>query len=64
MNKLTLILGCLIVVVMIIFVLAFPNSQLIARIIFSLVLIVFLITIYFTFKTNKGSLPIHGTYLR
>ena len=63
MNQLTLILGCLIVVVMIIFIMAYPNSQLTARIIFAIVLILFLITIYFTYKAKKGSLRIHGTYL-
>jgi len=49
---------------MIIFVMAYPNSQLMARIIFSIILIIFLVTIYFTFKSNKESVPIHGSYLK
>ena len=64
MNKLVLLLGCLLIAVMVIFVLAFPNSQLVARIIFSIVILILLLTIYFTFKKNKGSLSIHGAYLK
>jgi hypothetical protein len=64
MNKLALLLGCLLVAVMVIFILAFPNTQLVARIIFIIVMLILLLTIYFTFKKNKGSLSIHGAYLK
>jgi hypothetical protein len=64
MNKTSLIAGCIIILVTVIFILAFPTTQLAARIIFAVVLLLLLVTVYFTLRGNPASLAIHGNYLK
>lgn len=62
MTKYTLGFGCLILVIMAIFVLVFPQSYIAARIIFSLLLIVLVITIFLNWRKNKNKVAVYGEF--
>lgn len=62
MTKYTLGFGCLILLIMAIFVLVFPRSYLLARIIFALVIVMLLITIFLNWRKNKNKVAVYGEF--
>lgn len=59
MTKYTLGFGCFIIFFMIIFTLFYPSHYLLARILFALVLLALLATIYLSWKKDSGSLNLY-----
>lgn len=55
--------GCVIMVIMIIFILAFPNSYIALRILFAIVLALLLVSIYFGWKNERGTFKMYSEFM-
>lgn len=60
MTSYSLIAGCVTIVIMAIFILVFPSSFLLVRILMAIVLLVLLFSIYSGWKNEKGTFRLFG----
>ena len=63
MTKWTIYLGCAIMVLTILFVLIFPSSFLGARVVFAILMVVLLVTIYLGWKNEKGTFRMYEEFM-